>query len=73
MTGPLVPGVILEYLSWQTTSSSDLGAPLEISGKLFSQSAAKYRMIFQDSPQSYDFSMYIALGLKNFMATDKVR
>ena len=64
MTAPLVPGVILEYLSWQTTSSSDWGAPFLMPGKLLVQSAAKYRMIFQVLPQSKDFSMYMAAGLK---------
>ena len=38
---------------------------LRTCGKDVSQSAAKYLVIFQVFPQSYDFSMYMAAGLKD--------
>ena len=45
--------IIFFSLTWRTPGNDD------------AQSAAKYLVIVQFLPQSYDFSMYIAAGLKD--------
>lgn len=64
MTSPSVEGSMSEYRESQMISSTFFMGPVEIPGKEFSQSYAKYLYTFQVFPKSDDLSISIAAGRK---------